>query len=150
MAISLLGAALISSLISGTLGFAGQQIAAAQDRAHSSALQEDAQRHQEQLRETQYQTAVKDIENAGLNPAMLYGSGGAGISSTPSSAISGSGSHNSQNMFSVAQAGEFLNAITNARALDYKMQGRESYTSKQIYDKSGQLITEIIKDYKSN
>lgn len=38
---------------------------------------------QERMRETQYQTTVKDLEKAGLNPALAYEKGGAG---TPSGA----------------------------------------------------------------
>ena len=38
---------------------------------------------QQQMRATQYQTAVKDMKAAGLNPAMMYGGGGAGGAGTP-------------------------------------------------------------------
>ena len=38
---------------------------------------------QERMRATQYQTTVKDLEKAGLNPALAYEKGGAG---TPSGA----------------------------------------------------------------
>ncbi len=140
---SLLTTLLISSLVGAGINFAGQQIAGAQDRAHSSALQEDAQAENRELRATQYQTAVEDIEKAGLNPAMLYGSGGAGIASTPSSAIANGGAHNASNMLNVAQAGEFLNAITSARALDYKMHGNITPTTRQIYDMSKDIFKKL-------
>lgn len=37
----------------------------------------------QQMRATQYQTAVKDMKKAGLNPAMMYGGGGAGGAGVP-------------------------------------------------------------------
>jgi hypothetical protein len=82
---------MIGGLIGGALGFIGQQqtnqknwdIANAANAA--SAQQAAAQMaFQERMRETQYQTAVKDMKEAGLNPMLAYSQGGAG---TPTGAM---------------------------------------------------------------
>lgn len=41
---------------------------------------------QQQMRDTQYQSAVSDMQNAGLNPALMYGSGASGNASPSGSA----------------------------------------------------------------
>jgi hypothetical protein len=81
----------IGGLTGGLLGFIGQQqtnqknwdIADAANRssAEQAAKQMD---FQERMRETQYQTAVTDMQKAGLNPMLAYSQGGAG---TPTGAM---------------------------------------------------------------
>jgi hypothetical protein len=77
--------------IGGVLGFVGQQqtnqkswdIAQASNAA--SAEQAKIQMDfQERMRDSQYQTAVKDMKSAGLNPMLAYTQGGAG---TPTGAM---------------------------------------------------------------
>jgi hypothetical protein len=77
--------------IGGILGFVGQQQTnqKAWDIAQSAnaASAEQAMRQmdfQERMRATQYQTAVEDMQKAGLNPMLAYQQGGAG---TPSGAM---------------------------------------------------------------
>ena len=81
----------IGGSVGGILGFIGQRqtdqknwdIADAANRA--SAAQAQAQMDfQERMRKTQYQTAIEDMQKAGLNPMLAYQQGGAG---TPSGAM---------------------------------------------------------------
>ena len=85
------GALNLGGAIGSVLGFVGQQQtnqkqwdmaqAANQASAEQAAKQMD---FQERMRETQYQTAVNDMQKAGLNPMLAYQQGGAG---TPSGAM---------------------------------------------------------------
>jgi len=81
----------LGGAIGSVLGFVGQQQtnqkqwdmaqASNQASAEQAAKQMD---FQERMRETQYQTAIKDMQKAGLNPMLAYHQGGAG---TPSGAM---------------------------------------------------------------
>jgi hypothetical protein len=81
----------LGGAVGSVLGFIGQQQtnqkqwdmaqAANQASAEQAAKQMD---FQERMRETQYQTAIKDMQKAGLNPMLAYQQGGAG---TPSGAM---------------------------------------------------------------
>lgn len=81
----------LGKAIGGVLGFAGQQStnqanidianAANAASAEQAAKQMD---FQERMRATQYQTAINDMQKAGLNPMLAYTQGGAG---TPSGAM---------------------------------------------------------------
>jgi len=82
---------MIGGLIGATLGFIGQQQTNQKNwdiaNAANAASAEQASKPmdcQERMRETQYQTAVKDMEKAGLNPMLAYSQGGAG---TPTGAM---------------------------------------------------------------
>jgi hypothetical protein len=75
----------------GVLGFLGQQQTNQKNwdiaQAANQASAEQAQRQmdfQERMRSTQYQTAIQDMQKAGLNPMLAYSQGGAG---TPSGAM---------------------------------------------------------------
>ena len=81
----------IASGIGAALGFIGQQQTNQKQwdmaQAANAASAEQAQKQmdfQERMRETQYQTAIKDMQKAGLNPMLAYQQGGAG---TPSGAM---------------------------------------------------------------
>lgn len=81
----------LGGLASGILGFVGQQqtnqknwdIAQAANAASAQQAQSQMD-FQERMRATQYQTAVEDMKQAGLNPMLAYTQGGAG---TPSGAM---------------------------------------------------------------
>ena len=62
---------------------ANQQIANMTTQANAAEAQKNRD-WQEKMRSTQYQTAVKDMQAAGLNPMLAYSQGGAG---TPSGAV---------------------------------------------------------------
>jgi len=77
--------------IGGVLGFLGQQQTNQKSwdlaQASNAASAEQASKQmdfQERMRETQYQTAVKDMKASGLNPMLAYTQGGAG---TPTGAM---------------------------------------------------------------
>jgi hypothetical protein len=77
--------------LGGVLGFIGQQQTNQKNwdmaQAANAASAEQAANQmafQERMRDTQYQTAVRDMKSAGLNPMLAYSQGGAG---TPSGAM---------------------------------------------------------------
>ena len=70
---------------------------------------------QEYMDNTKYQRQVADIRKAGLTPSMLYQSGGS-MTGTPNGA---NGSNVASSAFGIlGQTANFMNSITNARALD--------------------------------
>lgn len=80
-----------TKIIGGALGFVGQQQTNQANwdvaQASNAASAEQAQKQmdfQERMRSTQYQTAIADMKNSGLNPMLAYAQGGAG---TPSGAM---------------------------------------------------------------
>lgn len=77
---------------------------------------------QEYMDNTKYQRQVADIRKAGLNPSMLYQSGGS-MTGTPNGA---NGSNVASSAFGIiGQTANLMNSITNARALDYKTRSNE-------------------------
>lgn len=82
-----------------------------------SAQEAQKQRDWEQyMSNTSYQRAVADLKEAGLNPAMLYASGGQGAS-TPSGA-SASASRGGASMDVIGSIGNVINSINSARWID--------------------------------
>ena len=69
----------VSDLVGAGMSYLGQQSA----NEANSALSEKQMKFQEDMRKTQYQTSMKDMRKAGLNPILAYKTGGAG---TPSGA----------------------------------------------------------------
>lgn len=82
-----------------------------QDRSHLfSATQAQQQREwSEKMRSSQYQTAVEDMRKAGLNPALAYQQGGAGVPHGAAATSSGGGSPGP-----VSRGGDFTAGLVNA------------------------------------
>ena len=71
---------------------------------------------EERMSNTAYQRAVTDMEKAGLNPAMMYASGGQGASTPTGANASG---RQGGYMDVLGGLGHFINSINNARHIDY-------------------------------
>jgi len=105
-------------VIGSVLGFVGQQQTNQKQwdmaQAANAASAEQAQKQmdfQERMRETQYQTAIKDMQKAGLNPMLAYQQGGAG---TPSGAMGQVSTAKVGNTIGSALQGYQAMAMTNA------------------------------------
>lgn len=100
------------------------------------------------LNENQYSMAINDLEKNGLNPNMIYGSGGTpSISGTSSTASAGSGrsarmNHNSN---VIAQVSNLMDSITNARALDRTTAKKsDDRATQRIYDKVDDIMSVLV------
>lgn len=123
---------------------ASQEFAASEAvKAHERSVEADA---------TKYQRAVEDLEEAGLNPALVYGSGGVSAQGpTSSSAAAGSGrSARMQNDMNVlGEVSQLMNSVTNARALDHQInKNSKNITTQRIYNSVGELVSTLVKTVK--
>lgn len=99
---------------------------------------------EEQMSNTAYTRAVEDMKNAGLNPAMMYASGGAGMSTTPSGASANSSGAKTGTL--VADIGNLMNSITSAKALDIQTNKKSNIQqTQQMYNNAGKLLNFVVK-----
>ena len=68
----------LSSLAGGLIGGVGSYMGQQSTNQANAAMSDKQMAFQDQQRSTQYQTAVKDMQAAGLNPMLAYSQGGAG------------------------------------------------------------------------
>lgn len=106
----------------------------------------EAQKQREwetQMSNTSYQRAVADMKAAGLNPSMLYASGGSGAT-TPTGNSASSGIQNNANI--IGQVGMLINSVNSARNLDGRMNNNEmsNRDSRNIYAMAGKIISKLI------
>lgn len=96
----------------------GSELTGAEEEANAFQANE-AQKNrdfQQQMSDTSYQRAVADMQNAGLNPALLYGSGSNGAS-TPSGSMASSVSPSSgSNIGDILQLLSFKKMLRNTDA----------------------------------
>lgn len=104
------------------------------------------QNWQEQMSNTAYQRAMNDIEAAGLNPSLIYGSG-ASAASTPSGAGKGGNLSLPSIDGLINSAANIMNANTrhyiadrNNKHLDWKEKDQLDRHTIEIYDAIGNLI----------
>ncbi len=101
---------------------------------YNSAEAEKNRQWQEDMSNTSYQRAMEDIKEAGLNPSMLYASGGAS-SYVPSGANGSTGIQGSSNI--IGQAGMLINSLTNAKSIDQQ-------TTSNIYKNVAKIISKLV------
>lgn len=107
----------------------------------NAAEAEKSRQHQVFLAQNQYQWAVDDMKKAGLNPAMMYASGGNG-NTAPSGASASSSSGSIGEV--LGAVGSILNGINSARSLDLrtKTQQDDKVTS-YMYDNLGRIMEKV-------
>lgn len=109
-------------------GFTGQELTPAQQEANAfSANEAEKQRQfEQQMSNTSYQRAVTDMQAAGLNPALMYGSGANGASTpTGSNASSVSPSTPTANPF------DFLGSVASLAMQASKLKSEKSLMKAQ-------------------
>lgn len=94
------------------------------------------------MSDTSYQRAVEDMEKAGLNPAMLYQSGGNGAG-TPSGASADATSGRAMEL--IGQTANLVNSITNARKVDSITNSNEisKQAAQNSYEGASDMIVEL-------
>lgn len=118
-----------------------------QQQEHNAKESQKQRDWEEEMSSTAYKRAVNDMKNAGLNPAMIYASGGAGMSSTPSGASGSSNIASNQSM--VAQIGHLMNSITNATSVDIQHNKRSNNQKLQnMYNDTADLLDILVKAMK--
>lgn len=102
---------------------------------------EKTRQHQITMAQNQYQWAVDDLKKAGLNPYMMYASGGNG-NTAPSGASASSSSGSIGEV--LGAVGSILNGINSARSLDLrtKTQKDDKVTS-YMYDNLGRIMEKV-------
>lgn len=140
----------VGNLISGgTWRQSGSEVASQEFNAEQAIL---AHERSVDADATKYQRAVADMKEAGLNPYMVYGSGGAAANGpTSSSASAGTGPRASMqgNMNTLAEVSGLINSVTNARALDHQIDKKSNnITTQRIYNSVGDLVQTLVKTVK--
>ena len=147
MALSLAAASLIGAGIGATGNMITNGINIWENHKNRKFNAAEAQKQRDwetEMSNTAYQRAVKDMKEAGLNPAMMYGSGGAGMASTPSGASASSQPARINSL--VADIGNLMNSITNAKALDIQRNKKSNIeTTQQMYNNAGELLNFVVK-----
>ena len=115
---------------------------AANINSHEAAKQ---RAWEKMMSDTQYQRAVADLKAAGLNPAMMYASGGSGAG-TPSGASATSGGTNGNIFNAIGAISGLMNSITSARNVDRMSNNDEisRNTTTKMYNNAGKLFKTIV------
>lgn len=141
----------IPPMIGGSGGASGTDILDAlgigtqrRQQEFNSAEAQKQRDFEERMSNTSYQRAVEDIKAAGLNPSMLYASGGGSSMYVPSGASASSGVQGNANI--IGQVGMLINSVNSARSLDIKMNNNEmsNRDSRNIYAMAGKIISKLI------
>lgn len=102
---------------------------------------EKSRQFQKDMAQNQYQYAVNDIRKAGLNPALLYASGGNG-NTAPSGASASSGSGSIGEV--LGAVGQIMNGINSARALDARTHNQfDDKVTSYMYDNLGRIMEQV-------
>lgn len=101
----------------------------------NSAEAQKTRNWQEQMSNTAYQRAVNDMKAAGLNPALMYGSGGA--ESTPSGATASSGGGG------IGSAANILSSAANLISANEKNKNLQA--QKSVYNTAAKIAAKVLK-----